>query len=96
LQPFEAIADHEHVGRAYLRLMVRDQPGVIAAVSETLAEVGVSIDSFLQKPVQDARGVPIVLTTHAVAEVAVLEAAARIAALPAVLSPPRLLRIARV
>ena len=45
--------------------MVQDQPGVIAAVSETLAEAGVSIDSFLQKPVEDAGGVPIVLTTHA-------------------------------
>jgi len=96
LQPFDAIADHEHVGKAYLRIMVRDQAGVIAAVSETLAEVGVSIDSFLQKPVQDAGGVPIVLTTHAVAEAAVLEAVTRIAALPAVLAPPRMLRIARV
>ena len=96
LQPFDSIAEHDHIGKAYLRVMVRDQPGVIAAVSETLAEVGVSIDSFLQKPVEDAGGVPIVLTTHAVAEAAVLEAVSRISALPAVLAPPRLLRIARV
>jgi homoserine dehydrogenase len=96
LQPFEAIAEHDHVGKAYLRLMVRDQPGVIAAVSETLAEVGVSIDSFLQRPVEHAVGVPIVLTTHTVAESAVLEAVSRIAALPALLSPPRLLWIAPI
>ena len=57
-------------GRAYLRLMVRDEPGVIAAISETLAEAGVSIDSFLQKPVEGAGGVPIVLTTHAAPEAA--------------------------
>ena len=49
-------------------LLVRDEPGVIAAVSETLAEAGVSIDSFLQKPVEGAGGVPIVLTTHDLAE----------------------------
>ena len=96
LQPFAKIDAAHHVGKAYLRLLVRDQPGVIAAVSETLAEVGVSIDSFLQKPVEDAGGVPIVLTTHATPEAAVLEAARRIAALPAVLAPPKMLRIARV
>ena len=96
LKPFAKIDAAHHVGKAYLRLLVRDQPGVIAAVSETLAEVGVSIDSFLQKPVEDAGGVPIVLTTHATPEAAVLEAARRIAALPAVLAPPKMLRIARV
>jgi homoserine dehydrogenase len=96
LEPFTKIDADHHVGKAYLRLLVKDQPGVIAAVSETLAEVGVSIDSFLQKPVEDAGGVPIVLTTHATPEAAVLEAARRIAALPAVLAPPKMLRIARI
>lgn len=96
LAPFAKIDAEHHVGKAYLRLLVKDQPGVIAAVSETLAEVGVSIDSFLQKPVEDAGGVPIVLTTHATPETAVLEAARRIAELPAVLAPPKMLRIARV
>lgn len=83
-------------GRGYIRVMVRDEPGVLAAVSEELAEAGVSIESFLQKPPGEAPGVPIVMTTHAVAE-AVLDAAiARIAALPAVLEPPRLLHIAGI
>ena len=54
--------------------MVRDEPGVIAAVTETLAEAGVSIDSFLQKPVEDAGGVPIVLTTHAAPQETLAEA----------------------
>jgi homoserine dehydrogenase len=75
---------------------VKDQPGVIAAVSETLAECGVSIDSFLQKPVEDAGGVPIVLTTHAIAESVLTDAINRIEKLPAVLERPRLLRIARI
>jgi homoserine dehydrogenase len=76
--------------------MVRDEPGVLAAVSEELAEAGVSIESFLQKPPGEAPGVPIVMTTHAVAE-SVLEAAvARIGRLPSVLEPPRLLHIAGI
>ena len=68
LSPFTPVDPSKSIGRAYLRLLVKDEPGVIAAVSETLAEAGVSIESFLQKPVENASGVPIVLTTHAVAE----------------------------
>ncbi|HYG27548.1 MAG TPA: homoserine dehydrogenase [Caulobacteraceae bacterium] len=96
LQPFVPVDPTKRVGKAYLRLLVRDQPGVIAAVSETLAECGVSIDSFLQKPVEDAGGVPIVLTTHAVADAVLMDAINRIERLQAVLERPRLLRLARI
>jgi len=93
---FKAVDAAHRQGRAYLRLFVRDEPGVIAAVSETLAEERVSIDSFLQKPVSDGAGVPIVLTTHDAPESVLLNAVRRIAALPAVIEPPRMIRIARV
>jgi homoserine dehydrogenase len=101
LSPFTPVDPSKSIGRAYLRLSVKDEPGVIAAVSETLAEAGVSIESFLQKPVDNAPdilkgGVPIVLTTHAVAESVLKAAIERIAGLPAVLDRPRLLRIARI
>jgi homoserine dehydrogenase len=96
LKPFVPVDPSRRVGKAYIRLLVKDQPGVIAAVSETLAESGVSIDSFLQKPVEDAGGVPIVLTTHAIAESVLLDAINRMEKLPAVLERPRLLRIARI
>ena len=96
LKPFTPIDPSRSLSRAYLRFLVKDEPGVIAAVSETLAEAGVSIESFLQKPVENAEGVPIVLTTHAVAESVLTAAIDRIANLPAVLERPRLLRIARI
>jgi len=96
LRPFVALAPTRRVGKAYLRLLVRDEPGVIAAVSETLAECGVSIDSFLQKPVEDAGGVPIVLTTHATPESVLTDAINRIERLDAVIERPRLLRISRI
>ena len=96
LSPCAPSAGSAAAGRAYIRVMVRDEPGVLAAVSEELAEAGVSIESFLQKPPGVAPGVPIVMTTHAVAE-SVLEAAvARIGRLPSVLEPPRLLHIAGI
>jgi homoserine dehydrogenase len=96
LAPFEPVDPSKMMGRAYLRFLVRDEPGVIAAVSETLAEAGVSIESFLQKPSEGTEGVPIVLTTHAVAESVLTAAVERIAGLQAVLDRPRLLRIARI
>jgi homoserine dehydrogenase len=101
LQPFTPVDPSKSVGRAYLRFLVKDEPGVIAAVSETLAEAGVSIESFLQKPVENAPdsmrgGVPIVLTTHAVAESVLKAAIERIASLSVVIDRPRLLRIARI
>jgi homoserine dehydrogenase len=96
LVPLPAVGLAQRKVRAYLRLQVKDEAGVIAAISETLAEAGVSIDSFLQKPVEDAGVVPIVLTTHVTSESVLLTAVERIAALPAVLEPPKMLRIARV
>ena len=96
LEPFKAVDPSKMTGRAYLRFLVKDEPGVIAAVSETLAGAGVSIESFLQKPTEGAQGVPIVLTTHAVTESALTAAVERIAGLEAVLDRPRLLRIARI
>jgi homoserine dehydrogenase len=96
LAPFTPIDPAGTIGRAYVRLLVRDEPGVIAAVSETLAEAGVSIDSFLQKPVEDVGGVPIVLTTHEAPEETILAAVRQMAALPALIQPPRMIRIARI
>ena len=48
--------------------MVQDEPGVIAAVSETLAEERVSIEGLLQRGRSQSGEVPIVLTTHATEE----------------------------
>ncbi len=51
-------------GRYYLRLMVQDRPGVVAAISDRLAHEEISIESFLQMPGHDGPAVPIVLTTQ--------------------------------
>ena len=83
-------------GQAYMRLMVRDRPGVLAQVTEALAEAEVSIDSLLQRPVEPHGLVPIVLTTQAAPDAAVAAAASAIGALEAVAEPPRVIRIARI
>ncbi len=96
LKPFTPVDAKSALGRVYVRLLVRDEPGVIAAISETLAEAGVSIDSFMQKPVEDAGGVPIVLTTHEAPQQVLTEAVRRMGELPALIEPPRMIRIARI
>ena len=49
----------------YLRFVVRDQPGIVSAIAGALAEVGVNIDSILQRPGHDKAALPFVVTTEA-------------------------------
>jgi homoserine dehydrogenase len=86
----------DHRDKAFLRLMVKDRPGVIAAVSEAPAKADVSIDSFLQKPVEDSGHVPIVLITHPASASAIDDAVDHIGALDAVVDRPRRIRVARI
>jgi homoserine dehydrogenase len=89
-----AVIDEARLERVYIRLVVRDEPGVIAAVSEALAGGGVSIDSLLQRHIDDGPGVPIVLTTHPARASALAEVMRRIADLPWLLAKPRMIPIA--
>jgi len=81
---------------AFLRMMVQDRPGVIAAVTDALARAEVSIDSFLQRSAQNSGLVPIVLTTHVASESAIAHAVEEISALDAVVEAPRFIRIAKI
>jgi homoserine dehydrogenase len=82
-----------HVGAYYIRLMVQDRPGVIAAVSGALAKERISLESMLQRGRSESGEVPVVLTTHETEEAAMRRALARIARLGAVAEEPCVLRI---
>jgi homoserine dehydrogenase len=82
-----------HVGAYYMRLMVQDRPGVIAAVSTILAKERISLESMLQRGRSPSGKVPVVLTTHENEEAAMRRAAARIGKLKAVLEEPCIIRI---
>lgn len=75
-------------GRYYLRLMVADRPGVVAAISEALAHESISIESFLQMPGHEGPAVPIVLTTQTCPRASVEAAVAAIQALDVTTEPP--------
>ena len=82
-----------HVGAYYMRLMVQDRPGVIAAVSSILAKHKISLESMLQRGRSESAMVPVVLTTHENSEASMRQAVKSIARLGAVLEEPCLIRI---
>ena len=82
-----------HQGAYYMRLMVQDRPGVIAAVSGVLAKERISLESMLQRGRSQSGEVPVVLTTHETEEARMRRAVSRIAGLRAVAEEPCLIRI---
>ena len=83
-----------HAGAYYMRLMVEDRPGVIAALSRVLADERISVEAMLQRGQSEDSGVvPVVLTTHETVEARMQRALARISKLKAVAEQPCLIRI---
>ena len=82
-----------HQGAYYIRLMVVDQPGVIADVAAALRDEQVSMESMIQRGRAPGEAVPVVLTTHVTVEAAMRRALDAIARLDTVLEPPRMIRI---
>jgi len=80
-------------GRYYLRLTVKDRPGVLARVATVMAEQKVSIASVIQNRADRPDAASLVLTTHDSNERAIQATIARLAKLPVVLERPLLLRI---
>jgi homoserine dehydrogenase len=88
-----ALPMSRHRGATYLRLMVLDEPGVIADVTGILRDAKISLESMLQRGRAPGEPVPVVLVTHECEEAAMDAALARIAALPTVVEPPARIRI---
>ena len=63
-----------HQGAYYIRLMVVDQPGVIADVAAALRDEQVSLESMIQRGRAPGEAVPVVLTTHDTVEAAMRRA----------------------
>jgi homoserine dehydrogenase len=89
LAPLEKIS-----GRYYLRMDVRDEPGVLARIAGVTARSRVSIASVLQRPSEKPGAASLILTTHRSNEKAIRATVAQLARLSSVLGKPLLLRIA--
>jgi homoserine dehydrogenase len=93
LEPLPGAAMERHRGAYYIRLMVVDQPGVIADVAAALRDQEVSLESMIQRGRAPGGAVPVVLTTHETEEAAMRRSLAAIAQLASVREPPRMIRI---
>ena len=82
-----------HEGCYYIRLMVLDQPGVIADVAAALRDDEISVEALLQRGRAPGEAVPVVITTHETREARMKRVLARIDGLEAVLEPSRMIRI---
>lgn len=77
----------------YIRLMVRDEPGVFADIATALRDEKVSMEQIIQRGRSKDESVPVVMTVHETSEAAMQKALARIAKLAALSEPPHLIRI---
>ena len=78
----------------YIRLRVLDQPGVLADITRALADGGISIDAFVQRPPQHGvQEAEVVLLTHRCIERNIRLAISRMVQLPSVLNEPITLRV---
>lgn len=84
----------EVMTRAYYRLKVDDEPGVIAAIGQVFAEEKVSISSFIQKDAwSHDRTVELVVTTHPALDASLERARRRMATLKPVRAVSSFLRV---
>lgn len=90
VQPLEQLKS-----RFYLRVMVLDEPGVIAQVATSLGKHGISLSSIHQRETDPAgtNTVPLVITTHAATEGSIRNALREIDALKVVRPASKCLRI---
>ena len=77
----------------YLRLRVKDQPGVLAKITEVLSDQGISIASMIQHEEPSSRSATLLFTTHQSNEQVISDTLKRLKKLSAVIGTPFLLRI---
>lgn len=77
----------------YLRFIVRDEPGIVAAIATALAAEHVNIDAVLQSRGHSGERLPFVITTEPCLRSTLERAVASMAKLPFMVEPPLVLQI---
>jgi homoserine dehydrogenase len=94
--PARITSPGENVVAAYLRLVVRDQPGILARVCAILARHRINIDSVLQESGMPKKHLPFVMTLEPMRESLLARAISEIAHLPFLAQPPLMLPFAEL
>lgn len=81
-----------HTGRYYLRLSLKDEPGVLAEFTRAFAEADISVHSITQRGMA-GNSAQVIVITHETDEASVARAAEAITNLPVSVAAPVVLRI---
>jgi len=94
LEALDRASTGHRTGRAYVRFIVADRPGVLAEITAAMRDAGVSIESLMQKGSTGVDGeVLVALVTHEGPESAVTEALRLLEGSPSLSSPPLVMQI---
>jgi homoserine dehydrogenase len=77
----------------YIRFLVKDRPGIVAQIAQSLAKQGINLNAILQKPGYPADGLPFVVTVEPCSNSALQAALAEISKLEFLLEAPLDLQI---
>ncbi len=80
--------DSEFVTAHYLRFIVRDGPGILAGIAQSLAAHAINIDAVLQLPAGSKDALPFVVTAEPCAPATLARAMAEIGAMDFHVQPP--------
>jgi homoserine dehydrogenase len=81
-------------GRAYIRFMVADRPGVLAEITAAMRDAGVSIESLIQKgQAEEGGNVMVAMVTHEGPEASVSHALALLDGSPSLAEAPLVMQI---
>ncbi len=92
--PAKVASTSDNTVAAYLRLVVRDRPGILARVCLILARHGININSVLQEPGMPKKRMPFVMTLEPTRETGLRRAVAEIGRLRFLAAPPLVLPFA--
>ncbi len=82
------------VGRNYIRLIVKDRPGVLAEITAAMRDAGVSIESLIQRGNADAEdSVLIAVVTHLCSEARIADTFARLTGTDSLIGAPMVMHI---
>ena len=93
-RPSRIASTDENVAATYLRLVVRDRPGILGRVCTILGRHRINIDSVRQEPACHKQRLPFVMTLEPTQEKQAARALKEIARLPFLAEPPLLVPFA--